>query len=585
MQGIKKIVIGIHIGHDSSACLVLDGKIVYAEEEERLNKIKNYFGFPTNILNQIISNYNIDRNRQINIAIAWDINEYISRREEYIKTANQNGFHAWANRRSHHLKTKLELLDMTSKIFPKAQIHYIPHHFSHAMSVIPFIEGEKVQSFAAIISDAIAEGDSLTLFNDVLFKDIAFSADLFECSLGYFYQRWAEVLGFNGRQSPGYLMSLVGIAEDEKINGLFEKNLISYRNKWPILNSKTFNPIKGIGPDAYKCFDEKFLQIINFDASIQNYTYKAVFASATQHVLEKIILGQIEVLRSLTKTESIILSGGVFHNCLLVDKIKNEGLFKNVYIGPASKDSGTSIGAATSCYYLLNNRLPDSKATPYLGYNIDDSISNEMYDVLSPFIEFKSEKNILDSIVDDIHQNKILGISTDKLEFGPRALGNRSIIGRVDSDEIRYKINSIIKKRYDFQPLAAVMLKNDAKDYININTADHMMTGLALLNPNNTVNFKGVLHVKNTCRMQIIEENSNLFISKVLIRMRQMRYLPSLINTSFNLKGEPLVRDINDAIITYLKSEIDCLYTRKFSLKVPMDKRQIILNKINKVLL
>ena len=579
----KKKIIGIHIGHDSSACLLIGEELVFAEEEERLNRVKNFFGFPTEVLEKIICDYNIKNDGQIDLAVSWDIEEYVSRRKEYINIAIKNKYFEWGKRRNDYLKLKVEFIKMISKIFPNGNIHYFPHHFCHAMSVIPFVQDKENQNFAAIISDAIAEGDSLTVYKDVIKNEISFSADLFDCSLGYFYQRWAEILGFIGRQAPGYLMSLVGIDENKEINELFEEYLIRYKNGWPILNSQVFNPIKGTGVNALNCFDEKFLNKINYDLSIQDFKYKAVFATATQHVLEKIILEQIKILSSLTEIESLLLSGGVFHNCLLVSNIKKSGLFKYVYIGPASKDSGTSIGAAIASYYTLNNRLPNFKANPYLGYNSNNSLNKEFFASLLPYIEIKSEDNIIDSIIDDIYQNKVIGISIDKLEFGPRALGNRSIIGRIDSVDIRYKINNLIKKRFDFQPLAAIMLVADAKEYFDISTADHMMTGIAWLNNQNQEKFIGVLHTNNNCRLQVIEEDNNLFISKILIKMRQLKYLPALINTSFNLKEEPLVRDTNDAIATYLKSEIDYLYTHNFCIKIPISERKRVLNEFKKI--
>jgi predicted NodU family carbamoyl transferase len=269
-------------------------------------------------------------------------------------------------------------------------------------------------------------------------------------------------------------------------------------------------------------------------------------------------------------------------NCKLVGEIKASNIFKNVYIGPSVKDSGTSVGAGLLA--SIKDKKPNilhSNPNPFLGTEITGF--ETIWDLINA--KFKTYSNSMEElIVNDLVANRTIALAVGRLEFGPRALGNRSILCFPNDIVKKNHINKTIKKRYSFQPFALSTLFHFAKVLFILIDNEPYMTTAVIGNIKAIELSQGTLHEDLTCRIHTVDYFPNSLIFKVLWYMKERGLFPGLLNTSFNRKGEPLPRSAYDALVTYLEIEVDVLYSTNIRVEIPsVEKKNVLLSLENEI--
>jgi carbamoyltransferase len=577
MKVKNKYIFGIQIGHDSSCCVIKNNNIIYAEEEERKNGIKNFTGIPWESIEYAIKNHEIIFDEINCIAIPWDYDSYIESRLRIIEDAKFEGNIIYSARKQNILNNFKQNINELQRRFPNSKIKFVQHHLSHIFSTIPFYPNISLKRTSAIIADALGELNSCSFYSNLKELEIINIQSLNE-SIGYFYQRFAELVGFKGRQAPGYFMSLASLGDSHKFKASLEKYFLKREDGIYKLNSKNFKPLKGFNENAHLCFPNEFLIDINFDANNKNEVveYKDICASV-QCFVEEIVLSWCRFIKETSNTENLLLSGGVFLNCKLNQRIKDLKLFKNVYLGSASKDSGTSLGAAVYVRFnQTNNRnILNQNLSAYLGTEITGR--EKVFESLPQRYSYYTE-HLAKEIVKDLINNKVIAIAIDKLEFGPRALGARSIICLPNNKELSKKINKI-KKRFSFQPFAGTISEESALVFFDCTANEEFMTTTYYANKNHQI--EGILHEDLTCRIHVVNSNkSPKLINEIFDELRKINLPQIILNTSFNGKEKPLPSSARDALLYYLELDIDVLYTPVSRIEICKSEKDILLKSL-----
>ncbi|EHP88839.1 carbamoyltransferase C-terminal domain-containing protein [Methanotorris formicicus] len=487
------MILGIHDGHNASASLIDNDKIIYAISEERFTRKKNQRGFPKNSIEHILKNANIGDIEAIAIG----------------------GIFRKGNR-----------LRALKKFQEKMQIPtlYFHHHLCHASLY-------QLSNFKECIVLTIdGGGDGLSATVSIANKnglEIIAQSDLID-SVGDFYASITELLGFKPMEDEGKVMCLSSYDGSDDI----DLKVIDYNPK-----TKSFKNYLGvIGYEATKALKK----LIGYDDSFE---FKVRVSKYAQRTLEDVVLKLIRSFVDETGIENVVFSGGVAQNVKLNMKV-NE--IANLYIPPFMGDEGLSVGAPL----LMKKCRIDLKNT-YLGIEIDnDEIANKLESVKDKYkIRYLEEEEIPEVVGDLIANNKIVCICRGKMEFGPRALGNRSIIA-LPTKENAEKINKILK-RSEFMPFAPTILYEHVDEYLENPTYSPFMTMLFKVKEESREKINGVVHVDNTTRPQTLKREVNPTYYDIINHVFESKGVPVVLNTSFNMHGEPIVGTVDDALRTF----------------------------------
>ena len=571
------IVLGLNIFHaDTSASLVIDGKLIAAVEEERFTKIKHFAGLPLNAIkycldtsNLTISeidvitvNYNSRYNffdkifftfRNINISI---IQKFLSlSKKNNVKTILQNS-----------LQKKIN-----------AKIVYVPHHISHIASSY-FLSG---------FNDAVGltvdgSGDFSTSESFLLEGNSVKTIDktIYPHSLGVFYQTFTQFLGFKNYGDEYKVMGLSSYGTPKYKNRL--KKIINYDEYGNFkLNLNYFNHHKSSlnfifddgKPIFSNFFNINFLELFGSERSIDQKieVYHKDLAASVQNIFEEIIILKLKNLKKKNNKKNLVLSGGCFHNSILCGKIHDLDLFDKVFISPFVGDAGGGTGSAL--YFSRNH--PSFTNFPLQSAYLGPNYSNEFIDaeVIKTFNLKKSEtikyeffenfSDLCSVAAKEISENKLLAWVQGKTEFGPRALGNRSLLANPTNPKIRDIINEKIKKRESFRPFAPIIMEDYYKDYFYQKYPSPFMTFVFEAKSKAVKEIPGVIHVDGTSRVQTVNEKQNSKIYELLKKFKEQTGVPVLLNTSLNI-NEPINNDPITAFETFTKSNIDILIMQNY---------------------
>ena len=460
---------------------------------------------------------------------------------------------------SEYLIQEIKVKNKTKKIY------FINHHLAHAANAF-FISPFKKS--AILTADGRGEIDScsfsLGLGNKInLIKKISFPH-----SVGSFYSTFTEFLGYKANSDEWKVMALSSYCKNKK-NKFYDliKKLIKI-NKLDgtfILNTNFF---KETVHEYGKMYSDEFVELFGpprkKDAKITKRHTE--IAGAMQVVSEEIVLNMLKWLQTKTKSENLSVSGGFFMNSVFNGKITKLTKFKNVFISSCPDDSGLSIGAAL---YVYNHILNKKKRLPQKHNYYGPSFSkDEIRKTLDDYkIEYSyNNKNLSKVIAKKISQGKIIGWFQGKMEFGQRALGNRSILGDPRLLKNRDKINKIIKFRESFRPFAPAILSEYKRDFFQIdkNETVNFMEKVFLIKKKMRNKIPAVTHIDGTGRLQTVEKTTNPKFYDLIKEFFKITSIPILINTSFNLNGEPIVCTPKDAIRTFNTSGLDLLVIGDF---------------------
>ncbi len=547
--------------HDSAACLVKDGELVAAVQEERFNRIKNSSDFPIQAINYCIQAGGISFN-QIDYVAFYE--------KPFLKFSRVIFDHIHSFPLSYRnfiynipfwLQDRLVLPLVLKREFGyTGKTVFIKHHMAHASStflVSPFEEA------AIIIADGVGEyattsygygkGNKINVIKEIQYPD----------SLGLLYSTLTSFLGFRVNSGEGTTMALASFGKPIYIDKFYEmikvgddgsfrmdmsyfgfiKGRAMYSNKF----KKLFGPPRKPGTE----YDQKYRDI----------------AASLQLFVEETLIKMARHVHKETGSKNLCLAGGVFLNCVANQKIIENTPFENIFIQPGAGDAGTSIGAAMNLYnFILGNPRKFVMDHAYHG----PEFSNEQIKriVLNKGIKFAeySEDDLLKETAKMVHESKTVGWLQGRLEFGPRALGNRSILGNATNAEMVNILNHRIKHREWFRPFAPIVPEERANEYFNLATPSPFMLLAPRVKEHTRTLLPAITHIDDTARVQTVSKKYNPRLHKLLLEFEKLSGVPVMINTSFNLKAEPIVCTPEDAINDFLKCEMDNLVLGNFIL-------------------
>ena len=573
--------------HDSAAALVVDSKIIAAAQEERFTRIKHDESFPKNAIEFCLQAGDclLDEIDQI-IFYEKPFLKFDRLLETYLSFA-PSGLHSFIRAMPQWLKQKLHLPREIKKGLPgnwNKPIVFTTHHESHAASAFfpsPFDEA------AILTMDGVGEWDTATIGvgkgNTIkLLKSLEFPH-----SLGLLYSAFTYFCGFKVNSGEYKLMGLAPYGKPIYKDAIL-KHLIDIKEDGSFqMNLQYFNYCQGltmINQQFEKLFDGPSRKPEN-----QITEREVDLAASIQEVTEEIVIRMATYARKLTGKNKLCLAGGVALNCVANGKLLSEKVFDELWIQPASGDAGGALGAALFANHQLLN-LPrsvdpnDSMQGSYLGPKFSNSeITSFLKEKDAPFHYFDEESQLLDTTCQAIEEEKIIGWFQGKMEFGPRSLGHRSIIGDARSEKTQTNMNLRIKYRESFRPFAPSVLEEKTQKYFQLDSPSPYMLLVApvqkgiritpstkdkehMSDPNllNRVKIKrsslpSITHVDYSARVQSVSPNRNDIYYRLIKRLEEKTGTGVVVNTSFNVRGEPIVNTPEDAYRCFMATEMDIL--------------------------
>jgi len=545
--------------HNSSAALFKDGQLLYASEEERFTRVKFDSNFPVQSIRFCLNKAGITKDEITKVFYYEDPNLKLERQIEMYEDITKVPF------LSLKLKKECIRLRITEYFGNNIEIIYSQHHISHAANAQYYLG---LKDSAHLVADAVGELSTIWAgeFKNNQFKEI--KQINFPHSIGMFYSTFTDFLGFRVNADEYKLMGLAayGVPQYTKEVSQLIKN---YKDESFELNLEYFTFYRLPGSDNY---NEKFAELFKFCKKVKDKNYQQVhmdIAASVQSVTEDILIEKVKYLARKTKSKNLCLSGGVALNCLANMKIHQLKLFEKVFIPPSPGDAGSSIGAVAK--YILEKKMDfKNNKHSYTGFF-------EKKDRLEIFRDKSLQiKDIDQYIIDQLQRGKVIAIFQNKSEFGPRALGNRSIIANPNFKNMKNILNSKVKKRESYRPFAPIVLEEDVMNFFETSEEVPFMTKTFNVLKEKQNLIPSIVHADGTARVQTIG-NENKFLQKILRGCKKAYGIPVLINTSFNLSDEPIVNTYIDAYICFLRSEIDILYLDG----IVIDKQSINKHEIN----
>ncbi len=572
--------------HDSAACLVVDGEIRSAVQEERFSRIRHDAAFPHNAVKYCVESSGLTPD-QIDHVVFYDkpFLKFDRILETYLAFAPR-GFSSFSKSLPVWLKEKLfQKSVLTNALEPTFgdlgdRLLFSEHHLSHAASAFfpsPFKEA------AVLTMDGVGEWvttstgmgreNTLETFQEILFPH----------SLGLLYSAFTYYTGFKVNSGEYKVMGLAPYGEP-KYASIIRDNLINISDDGSFsLNLEYFNYCTG-----QTMTNSKFGDL--FGAPARGFSDELTqremdLAASVQKVVEEVVLKIAKDLQNKTKARSLCLAGGVALNCVANGVLHRTNIFDEIWIQPAAGDSGGAVGAALAVYHLGLGRerkvkpSQDAMLGSYLGPEYSQhEVVKRLTNAGAVFTEI-SDAELVARTATAIADGKSIGWHQGRMEFGPRALGSRSILADPRSPTVQKRLNLQVKKRESFRPFAPSVLREDVGEWFELSTDspymllvagvaktklkessldDNSKIGIARLEVQRSV-IPAVTHVDNSARVHTVEKSVNPRYHALLTEFKKQTNCPVLVNTSFNVRGEPIVETPEDAFRCFMRTDIEVL--------------------------
>jgi carbamoyltransferase len=573
--------------HDSAACILINGEIIAAAQEERFTRIKYDSSYPFNAI-EFVLNYSNLKLSEVDQIIFFEkpFLKFERLIETYVACAPKGfiqfskSIPVWLKEKLFQKKLLFDKLKTHDKNYKSNKnIFFSDHHLSHAASAFfpsPFEEA------IVLTADGVGEWATTTVAIGKKNKLDIKKEIHFPHSLGLLYSAFTYYIGFKVNSGEYKLMGLAPYGEpiyEEKIKKIVDiKEDGTFR-----LDQKYFNYTTGLTM-TNKRFSEFFGKKPRNSQYEELTQFHMDIAASIQKVTEEIIIRLSRALRKEYNIKNLCLAGGVALNCVANGKILKSKIFDNIWIQPAAGDAGGSLGAALALWYdeqgnerVVNNN--DNMKGSYLGSEFSqDQIEKELRINGANFETFNYE-DLIDKTSDFLSNGKAVGWFQGRMEFGPRALGARSILGDPRSDKMQKNLNMKVKYRESFRPFAPSILREDLQDWFDMNVDSPYM--LLVTNINNQkkiemneeqkklfgiekLNIKrseipAVTHVDYSARVQTVSKNFNKRYYDLIKKFKEKTGCPVVVNTSFNVRGEPIVNSPKDAFHCFMGTELDYL--------------------------
>ena len=582
--------------HDSAAALISDGDIVAAAQEERFTRRKGDARFPRDAVNYCLNEGGLDTT-QLDYVVFYEkpFVKFERLMETYLSFAPR-GFKSFRKAMSLWSKNRLRMpQDIVNSLDGgfEGKLCFAGHHESHAASAFfpsPFEEAAILTLDAvgewATGSIGVGRGNDLKLTHETRFPH----------SLGMLYSAFTYYIGFTVNSGEYKLMGLAPYGEPKYVDVILDEIAHIQEDGSLWLDMSYFNYCQGLTMTS-----EKFHQL--FGGSPRNpesfITQKDMdLAASIQAVCEEAVLRSARYVHSLTKMKHLVMAGGVALNCVANGRLLREGPFENIWVQPAAGDAGGALGAAMLVWHQLlgNPRQPDksdSQKGSFLGPSFEVTRIRLFLDSVEANYEYIcDEPNLLDRVAQLLAQEKVIGWFHGRMEFGPRSLGARSIIGDARSSEMQQKMNVKIKFRESFRPFAPCVLREfvDEPFEMHPNEDSPYMLFVApirkdwrlqldeedrirLQDPDLRIRVSvarsrvpAVTHVDYSARIQTVDEERHGRFYRLMRRFYELTASPVIVNTSFNIRGEPIVCNPEDAYQCFMATDMDCLVLENYIL-------------------
>lgn len=553
--------------HDAAAAIVRDGKLVAAAQEERFTRKKHDQEFPKNAVEFCLKQAGVEA-EELDYVVFYDkpFVKFDRILQTYIATWPK-GLLSFLKAMPVWIKEKIWTPQtIRNEMDYDGEILFAEHHMSHAASaflVSPFEEA------AILTTDGVGEWDTTTYGRgsgtDIrLLKSIGFPH-----SLGLFYSAFTYYLGFKVNSAEYKVMGLAPYGEP-RFYDLIMNNLLSVGDDGSFnLNMRYFTYEYGLTMTGRK-FSSLFGQPVREPESELTQFHKDVAASL-QKVTDTVVVGMARHIEKETGMKNLCMAGGVALNCVSNAKILEETSFHDVFVQPAAGDAGGALGAA---YYVYNTILGNPRV-----YRMNDVFLGPEYmdEEIESFLNKRNvkfsrlgRKELLEESARLISEQKVIGWFQGKMEFGPRALGNRSIIADARNPKNQSVVNLKIKFRESFRPFAPAVLEDRMPEYFEFDRPAPFMLFVANVRREKRV-IPAVTHLDGSARLQTVSREQNALFYDLISEFDRLTGCPVIINTSFNVRGEPIVCTPQDAWRCFMRTEMDCLVMGSFII----DKRDL----------
>jgi carbamoyltransferase len=603
--------------HDAAAALLQDGVLVAAAEEERFTRIKHDFGFPEKAIDFCLRQAGIS-GTDLDYVVFYE--KPLLKFERILLSTLQTFPSSWGVFREAMItwfneKLWIKGLILTKLNIPDEKLLFVEHHLSHAASAFfcsPYDEsailtidgvgewttatvgrgtafwehnGDSGLATASVATDRIktTNTNSIDLFNEVKYPH----------SLGLLYSAFTAFLGFQVNEGEYKVMGMAPYGRPNRVEDVYK--LIEVSNDGGFrLNLEYFS----YHHSTHRTFNDRFIQLWgeprvhesdfytptthpkkdhpkwNDEVARKNQHY-ADIAASIQQVTEDTMLKMAQYAYERTGSKRLCMAGGVALNSVANGRILRETPFEDVYIQPAAGDSGGAVGAALYVYHvLLGKPRKFVMEHAYWGQSYSpDEVRLAINETGRSYQRFEGVDKLAELMVEDLLEGKVIGLFQDRFEWGPRALGNRSILADPRKAEMKEIVNARIKFREPFRPFAPVILEERASDfYADLENPMRQYPLRFMLMVYATMNEHGdriqaVTHEGGTGRLQTVRREWNPLYYRAIELFEQATGVPVLLNTSFNLRGEPIVNTPANALNTFSKSDIDTLYMDGFVVK------------------
>ena len=581
--------------HDSAAVLIKEGEIIAAAQEERFTRNKHDSNYPKKAVDFVLEEAGLKLSEIDHIAFYEKPFLKFERLLETYLAFAPKGFKSFSMSMPLWLREKLfqknllmqNLKEHDENFNDEKKLLFSEHHFSHAASAYypsPFKDAvvltlDGVGEWATTTT-ALGENDNLEIIKEIHFPH----------SLGLLYSAFTYYTGFKVNSGEYKLMGLAPYGEP-KYKKLIMDNLIDLKSDGSFrLNMDYFNYATGLTMTNKK-FEELFKNPVRIPEKNFLTQFHMDVAASAQAAIEEAVLTLTRSLAKEHKSKNLCLAGGVALNCVANGKILKENIFEKIWIQPAAGDAGGALGAALSVWHKELNKkriypLEDRMRGSYLGPNYSNNNVELELKKLGAKFEKYSEEQIIDITAKELNNSKTIGWFQGKMEFGPRALGARSIIADPRSEQMQKTLNLKVKFRESFRPFAPSVLREDLSEWFELNCDSPYMLLVADINKSirremnqeeknlfgiDKLNVKrstipAVTHVDYSARVQTIHEKTNPKYYKLIKKFKEITSCPVIVNTSFNVRGEPIVCTVEDAFKCFMGTNLDMLVCENFIL-------------------
>jgi carbamoyltransferase len=543
--------------HDSSACLVRDGELVFAVAEERISRVKHDARFPQDAIRACLEFAHVGAEQLDEVCFGWQTPGAGFRHDMKCYATGQmpatymNG-----------LNSTLHFLSMWhqgggakrfARIFgaTKARMRFVEHHLAHALSAYSY---SGFDDAAVIVMDGRGAWEATSIWHGHGGRLEHILTIPFPDSVGYFYSEFTEYLGFHRNSDEWKVMGLAPYGKPGvDLRAFIEPEAEPYKVHARKLVANGAVPFA----EMVRLFGPRRIPESEIDERHKDVAY------AVQEMCEIAMMSVVKMAIEKTKSRNVCMAGGVALNSKANGKIAASGLVDKIFVQPAASDDGVALGAALAPYLDGGGRLPmKAMRHAYLGPEFDDEAIESALRTYK--LKYTRQSDVAATAAELLSNGKILGWFQGRMEFGPRALGSRSILADPRDPEMNAKVNNAVKFREWWRPFAPSIKKEAAGEYLESASDSPFMILTAQVRPEKRAVIPSVTHVDGSARPQTVEKESNPLYWRLIDEFGRRTGVPVVMNTSFNLRGEAIVHTPTDAIRTFFSSGMDALVIGSF---------------------